>query len=161
MSNRLKIPNKVRSAWQLPLTEKIWILILYPYSGFIRAALLILPFNQLSPYLGQHYLNHQLSPLVSKSQRLLAWRVGRITELTARYTPWESKCLVQAIMTKTLLKFYHIPYILHLGTKMTNDTKEPIQAHAWIKVGAWVITGRKGHSAFAIVSSFVSPYILN
>jgi len=157
----LKILRKIRTAFCLPLTEKLWILLLYPFSGLVRAAILLLPFKYLSRYLGQHHQNHELSPLVSESQRLLAWRIGRITELVARYTPWESKCLVQAIMAKTLLNFYHIPYVIHLGAKMTKDPKEPMKAHAWVKVGAWIITGREGHRAFGIVSSFVTPSLID
>jgi len=151
----------MRTAWQLPVREKFWILFLYPYSGLIRLAILIFPFKRLSRLLGQHYQNHQLSPLVSESQRLFAWRIGRITELTARYTPWESKCLVQAIMARTLLGIYHIPYVIHLGAKMSNEINGPMKAHAWVKVGAWIIAGREGHHAFGIVSSFVAPSILD
>lgn len=160
MSIASTVLNKARTAWRLPVREKLWLLLLYPYSGLIRAAILILPFKRLSPYLGQHYQNCELSPLVSESQRLLAWRIGRITELTARYTLWDSNCLVQAFMARTLLEIYHIPYVVHLGAKMTGDTSGPMQAHAWIKVGTWIVTGRDGHRAFGIVSSFVAPSIL-
>jgi hypothetical protein len=75
--------------------------------------------------------------------------------LTARYTPWETKCLVQATMARFLLGVYGIPYILHLGTLMTHNDEEPLKAHAWVKVGPWIIVGGEGHQAFAIVGSWV------
>ncbi len=161
MSFALKLFKKSRTVWRLPVREKCWILFLYPYSGLIRLMILTVPFKWLSYLLGQHYQNHQLSPLVSDSQRLVAWRIGRITELTACYTPWESKCLVQAIMARTLLGFYHIPYIIHLGAKMSNEINLPMKAHAWVKVGGWVIAGREGHRRFGIVSSFVAPSVID
>ena len=153
--------RKFRSAWCLPLREKLWILLLYPYSGFIRASMYLFHFRVLSRALGHHHQNYTLSPLVSEFQQLRAWRIGRIVELTARYTPWESKCLVQAAMARTLLGLYGIPYILHIGALMTHDDIEPLKAHAWVKVGHGIITGREGHRAFGIVSSFVSPSLLN
>jgi hypothetical protein len=156
-----RVFKKIRSAWCLPLREKIWLLLLYPYSGLVRAAILVFPFRLLARCLGQHHQNYQLSPLVSESQQKLAWRIGQITELTARYTPWKSQCLVQAIMAKSLLGFYRVPYVVHLGAKMTTEAKKPMKAHAWVKVGPRVITGREGHKTFGIVSSFVAPSVLN
>jgi Transglutaminase-like superfamily len=156
-----QIARKLHTVWRLPYREKLWVLLLYPYSGIVRASLYLFHFKVLSQVLGQHYQNHTLSPLVSKSQRMRAWRIGQIVELTARYTPWESKCLVQAVMARTLLGFYGIPYIIHVGALMTHDDKDPLKAHAWVKVGALIIAGREGHQAFAIVSSFVSKSLLN
>jgi hypothetical protein len=153
--------KKTATAWRLPFREKVWFLLFYPYSGLVRAAILMLPFSLLSRSYGRYYSNTQCSPLVSEQQQMLAWRIGKVAELAARYTPWESKCLVQAIMVRTLLGFYGIPYVMHLGARMTGDEKEPMKAHAWIKVGPWIISGREGHRAYGVVSSFVSPSIFN
>jgi len=143
------------------MREKLWLVMLYPFSGLVRAAILTLPFRLLARHLGQHNQNYELSPLVSEQQRMLAWRIGRVTELVACYTPWESQCLVQAIMARTLLGFYGIPYVMYLGARMPGDLEETINAHAWVKVGPWIITGRQGHQTYCIVSSFVSPSVLN
>ena len=155
------ILRKARTASKLPLREKIWFLLGYPYSGIVRAAVLALPFSLISRGYGHHCHNTELSPLVTEQQQMLAWRIGRVAELAARYTPWESKCLVQAIMARTLLGFYNIPYIMHLGARMTGDSNEPMKAHAWIKVGRWIVTGREGHQAYGIVSSFASPSLFH
>lgn len=153
--------SKVGSAWRLPLKEKLWLLFLYPYSGIIRASMYIFPFKILSKCLGQHYQNRTLSSVVTEQQRMVAWRIGRIVELATRATPWEAKCLVQAAMARTLLGYYKIPYVLHIGARMTHEEVEPLKAHAWVKVGSWVIIGGGGLQAFGIVSSFVSPSLLN
>ena len=149
--------TKLISAWRLPLREKIWIFFLFPCSGIVRASQYLFHFRILSRIYGHFYQNVTLSPLVSDAQKIRAWRIGRIVELTARYTPWESKCLVQATMARFLLGLYGIPYILHLGTRLTHTDDEPLKAHAWIKVGPWIIVGREGHQAFAIVGSWVPP----
>jgi hypothetical protein len=64
-------------------------------------------------------------------------------------------------MARTLLGYYKIPYVLHIGARMTHEEVEPLKAHAWVKVGSWVIIGGGGLQAFGIVSSFVSPSLLN
>jgi len=150
------VKNKVNSFLKLPRLYKIWFVCCYFFSGLVRAAILLLPFRYLSPYLGAHYNNIQLTVLVTEEQKLLAWHIGRMTELACQYTPWESKCLVQAFLTRCLLRYYRIPCVLFLGVmncKMENDLK----AHAWLSVGSWVVSGRKGHKSFTVVSTFVSP----
>jgi hypothetical protein len=153
--------RKLNSFWQLPLLEKVWFFLFYPYSGFLRIAILTLPFRILSPRYGVFCRNDQLSTIATDEQLQLAWRMGRIAEMIERYTPWESKCLVQALMVRTLLGYYSIDYVMHLGATLTNDEKEPMKAHAWIKVGRWVISGGDGHQAFGIVGTFVSPLVAN
>jgi hypothetical protein len=148
--------RKLRSGWRLPYREKLWFILFYPYSGLIRLAILTLPYRILSRRYGYPYANTQLSLPVSASDRQLAWRIGKIAELTAQYTPWESKCLVQALMVRTLLRFYRIPHLMHLGAVLTKNPNEPMKAHAWVKVGPWVVSGRDGHQAFAILATFVS-----
>lgn len=156
----LKIITKIKTAWRLPLRDKLWILVMYPLSGVIRASILLLPFRWLSRYLGNHRQNLQFSPPASEQQQRLGRRIGQIASLISRYTPWESKCLVQAVLARTWLAFYGVPYVLYLGAKLTPDGEKPMTAHAWVQVGEWIITGREGHKAYAIVGSFVSPSMI-
>lgn len=149
--------RKFRTLLGLPLREKFWLLLLFFLSGVTRAVLLTLPFRSLAPFLGNHYQKVELSPIVSQAQLQLARQIGQCCETIARYTPWESKCLVQAIMATALLKWYCIPYVLHLGVaKSDQPGDEKLLAHAWVKVGPSVITGRAGHQNFCVVSTFVS-----
>jgi hypothetical protein len=154
-------PNKLRSAMELPLREKVWLAFLYPYSGVVRAFALIFPFRLYSRVLGLHYQNHQLSAIATENQLLLAKRIGKIVNLTARYTLWEAKCLVQATMARTLLGYYNIPYVMHLGASLKAEESVPLKAHAWVKVGPCVIVGGGGHQAFGIVGTFVPACIVN
>ena len=161
MSRSHKVLRKCRNAWGLPLREKIWLVLLYPYSGIIQASLHLFPFKFFSKALGVHYQNHTLSTVVSEEQRLLAWRIGRIIELATRATPWNAKCLVQATMARSLLGYYHIPYVLHIGARIVPEEPIQMKAHAWVKVGPWVIVGGGGLQAFAIVSTFIPASLLN
>lgn len=152
--------SKISAAYLLPLREKLWFLSFLPYSGLIRIAILTLPCRWLARTYGQYHRNYQLSPMVSEEQCQLARRIGKIAQLAARHTPWESKCLVQALMVRTLLGFYDIPYVLCLGARRTGETVEPIKAHAWVKVGPWIVIGGEGHKAFGVTACFVEKSIV-
>ncbi len=154
------LSSKLRTAWGLPLREKAWCLLFFPYSGVIRLALLTLRFRWMARWLGKQHENYQFSPLVTACEMQLAWRIGRIAELVARFTPWQSKCLVQAILVRSLLGYYGVPYVMHLGARLTGEPSEAMKAHAWVKVGAWVVCGREGHQAYAVTNSFVSKSLL-
>ena len=158
--------RKCRTFLTMRHREKIWFLFLFPLSGLIRAAILTIPFRHVAPYLGRHHQNYQLAALATKNQMQTAWRIGRITELASKFTPWDSKCLVQVVMVRCLLAYYKIPYVIHLGVVKARTGAEPLEngelmkAHAWLAVGQWIVSGREGHKAFTIVSTFVQPALL-
>jgi len=145
---------------RLPAREKAWFMFAWLFSGIVRASLLSIPFRWIAPRLGTHFNNTQLCALTTEDKRKLAWRIGKITELATKYTPWESKCLVQAMVARVLLGYYKIPYIMHLGVTKTEDPDNLLKAHAWLYVGPWVITGREGHKQFTVVSTFITPSLL-
>ncbi|WP_410483303.1 lasso peptide biosynthesis B2 protein [Teredinibacter sp. KSP-S5-2] len=141
----------------LPWQEKCWLLFAFPASGVVRLMIVSLPFNIYSRFLGHYYRNFLLSSLVSQEQLRLAWRIGRIIESVCKYTPWKSKCFVQAVLARILLGMYNIPYVLHMGTRLTGMPDQPMKAHVWVKVGPWIIVGREGHRAYPVVATFLSP----
>ena len=161
------ILRKIRTFLAMRSREKLWFFLLFVLSGIARAAILTVPFRHVAPYLGRHYQNEQLACIATKEQLQTAWRIGRITESVSKYTPWQSKCLVQAMMVRSLLGYYDIPYVMHLGvTKSqagegtTVGDENVLKAHAWLSVGPWIVSGREGHRAFTIVSTFVQPSLL-
>lgn len=150
----------VRTFIVLPLRQKLWFVLLFPLSGLCRCMILTLPFARYAWLLGERRGNDQLLLLAQPQAEQLAWRIGRIIEQVGRFTPWESKCLVQAILARAMCRWYGLPYVLHLGVARNQDIGNPLQAHAWVSVGRWVIVGRDGHKAFTIVSTYVAPRIL-
>ena len=161
--------DKLRSAWNLPMREKTWLLPLLLLSAAARAALLLAPFRLVAPRLGKPHGNIPLSPLATEGQLRTARRIGALAESIGRCTPWQSKCLVQAIMEKALLRHYRIPYVVYLGvakphpqgSRKPDGTGPGLVAHAWIVVGPKVVCGAAGCSAYRVVSAFVSPMLLD
>ena len=79
--------------------------------------------------------------------------VAKTVRRCAKYAPWNTKCLVQAITAKNLLRRYNIQSLLVLGVAKLNNSD--LSAHAWLKVGDKIITGKKGMNRFTEVSRFI------
>jgi hypothetical protein len=134
----------------LPWPEKRLFTEAYCLTGVVRLAVLLLPFRWLSPLLGQHMLE---SPEQEDAANIEAARlVGRVVERASRYTPWASKCLVQAIVGKILLRQRGISSTLYLG--VGREAGNGLVAHAWLRSGGVILTGGQGRERFTIVGKF-------
>ncbi len=119
-------------------------------TGVVRLTILLLPFRWLAPFLGKHMMESPTKEGVVKLAA--AQRIGRVVETVSRYTPWESKCLVQAIVGKIMLRQRGINNTLYLGVGR-NEGKSLV-AHAWLRCGERIITGGRGRERFAMVGKF-------
>lgn len=133
------------------------VIVLFLLLGIARLAILVVPFRRLAGLLGTNCGNTQICPLVNKRQRYLAWKLGLLVRRVADRTPWESKCLAQALVTAPLLYLMRVPYVLYLGVAK-EDTKE-LRAHAWVRSGPCMVTGGAGTPEFTVVATFVSPLL--
>ena len=88
---------------------------------------------------------------LTKEEYLYAMSVGRCVNRSAHNTPWESKCLVQAMTAQHYLKKKNISTTLYLGVGTENGK---MVAHAWIRAGKLYVTGGDGKE-YAIVSKYV------
>lgn len=149
-----RVIKKLLGFWRLSRREKLWFLEAFIILGFFSALIHFAPNKVLRRLYGIPCGNIQFSPLVELAKGELAWRIGKIVEIAASHTLWDSKCLVQALCAVHFLRWRKIPYVLHLGAYLTGDEAEPMKAHAWVKVGPWFITGRSGHQSYAIVGTF-------
>ncbi|MEQ9209715.1 MAG: lasso peptide biosynthesis B2 protein, partial [Pseudomonadales bacterium] len=100
-----------------------------------------------------------LCVLVNDEQAAMASRMGKLMYSVSKNVPWESKCLTDALCVKWLLDRYKIPAVFYLGARINNDktSLEAMQAHAWLSVGPFVVTGAPEHLDFQVVATFVSP----
>ncbi len=155
-----KMLHRAKIAWAFSLEEKVWFVLLFCLSGCIRFLLFTLPFRWISLFLGKQANNSSYHFNVSDWEFSKAVAIGRMVAIVSRYTPWESKCLVQAIMARSLFFAYGIPYVIYLGAMLSGSEVEPLKAHAWVSVGGRIVTGRQGHSAFTVVCAFADPRIL-
>lgn len=119
-------------------------------TAIVRLAILLLPFRILAPILGKHM---QESPMQEGDIKMkAAQRIGRIVMTVSQYTPWKSKCLVQAITGKIMLRRHGVANTLYLG--VGRDQGRFLVAHAWLRCGEEIITGGQGRDVFTIVAKF-------
>ena len=110
-----------------------------------RAAVVLLPFRVLALRLGVRMGETPAAVEVSPPSREVNWGIGA----AAARSPWRSKCLEQAIAAKMMLRRRGVHSTLYLGM-----TREPVAAHAWVRVGEWNVTGGQDVSRYAVVASF-------
>ena len=139
------IKKYYRQSWRM----KVLLLYIFILLGIVRLFLLIIPFRYIAGYLG--HITEE-SPYSDMSQTQFLRRIAWSLTAVSRYTPWESKCLVQAIVGKILLRHRHLPNTLYLG--VCKDKDNNLQAHAWLRSGSYTITGGWAKDNFTVVSMF-------
>lgn len=147
-----KFNTMIRLSW----LQKAWLPPLYILSGFIRLAILTLPFRWIAPFMGYNHGNARMSVMTSPEQGKRARQLGTTIKIISRYTPWETKCLVQALLAKKVLEVYKIPHAIFFGLSKSEIESETLKAHAWVNAGRCFVTGGNNHKNFTVVSCFVS-----
>ncbi len=148
--------RKLSTFLQLRFKVKCLFIIIFFLTGIARLAINCLPLKHLSKYFGTLYKNTQLSTVISKTQLQRAIVLNRTIRLTAKYTPWDSNCLTQALVAKFWCQRLRIPYVLYIGFAKDKTKPEGYAAHAWLTAGPIAITGQYSFSSFQVISSYIS-----
>jgi len=109
------------------------------------------PFRRIAPRLGRAMA--ESSRDVEPSQMERALRIGWAVQAVARHVPFGFVCLPQAVAAKWMLRRRRLPSTLYLGLNQKEDSK--LTAHAWLRVGNKILTGRAeslNHTAVAMYS---------
>lgn len=138
----IKIDNKI----------KFDFLRAYFYCGIARAYILFVPFNKLRKKMGKS--KEESSEVVGNEVYKVAKRISWIVIQAARYTPWESKCLVQALTAQRMLKKRGISTTLYLG--VNKDSQNNMLAHAWLRCGEYIVTGGTQKNGYVVVAKFTN-----
>lgn len=148
----LKLIRRIKKFFALSWRDRCLFIEAFYLTGLVRLAILLLPFRWLSRFLGVHMRE---SPMNEDAKKIaLAKWIGRMIEAVSRYTPWESKCLVQAIVGKIMLRRRGINNTLYLG--VGRGEGHGLVAHAWLRCGETIITGGQNLERYAVVSKFAN-----
>ncbi len=95
-----------------------------------------------------------VSTLISKEQIQQVLTIRRGIALAARYTPWDSSCLTQALIAKFWCQRYQIPYLFFIG--LAKESNQPLrrEAHAWITAGPIAVAGGHSLGAHQVICSY-------
>lgn len=80
-------------------------------------------------------------------------KVRRAVIAVCNRTPWESKCMIQALAAKRILNSMGFPCTLYMGVKNSPETGEML-AHAWLRCGDKIVTGENGYLEYTVTGKF-------
>ena len=122
------------------------------YAAVARFRVFFFPGNRLHRYLGEVGAETGTDiPEIEQQKKiaLVSRRVARVAERV----PWESKCLVQAMVAQRLLRDYSIESTLYLGVGRDKENNDKMVAHAWLRSGPYYVCGGRGEG-YATVAKF-------
>lgn len=115
-------------------------------SAYYRTILLNKPFSKISPSIGtvgkQTSMQGFEKTEEGKRQRELVKEVAWAVDEVCNRTPWESKCLVRALVAKKMLNRRKCSCTLYMGV-MVDETSGMV-AHAWLRCEDIFVTGGTG-----------------
>lgn len=121
------------------------------WSIIVRFSMFFLPFRLYKGLLGEMQVS--ANEEYTNEQMVEAKRIRNIVLSVCNNTPWESKCLVQAVACKKMLEKKGIKTTLFLGIDPNFESRK-MDAHAWLKMGDNILTGRHGHERFKVVNFY-------
>jgi len=146
------LARKVRTFASIDSRAKLRFVQAYFYTGIATAFILFVPFNKLKKRMGN--LKKESDKEVDIASYRIAKNVSWAVIQASRHTPWESKCLVQALTARRMMKERGVSTTLYLGV-MKNEKNEML-AHAWIRCGSYYITGGSNRYGYAVVAKFAN-----
>ena len=115
-----------------------------------KLLLVLVPFRWIAPRLGRQMTE---SPVGRDEAGLpQVKRVSWAVQAVARHVPLGFVCLPQAIAAKWMLRRRGLPSTLYLGLRRHETVK--ITAHAWLRAGDRILTGRAESASHQIIASF-------
>jgi hypothetical protein len=146
------LSKKMRTFVRASSTLKILFLQTFFLLGIGRMSVFLLPFRKIAARIGE--VGKEATANLTPDLTLELIQIGIAIEAVSKYTPWKSNCFAQALCAHWILKNRDIGHTIYFGVHKTGDDK--LKAHAWLKVGSKIVTGRKGHKAFTAVGIFGS-----
>lgn len=144
------VKNIISKYFLLSFRDKILVIRIVLLSMIIRLMLLKIPFKFISKHIGIKNGEATYNPTLEERKWLN--RISIIIEKVCFNTPWESKCLVQALIGQRLLWKRKLKSTLFFG--VTKDNHNKLIAHAWLKCGDYYVTGRNS-IPFGVVAKYM------
>jgi hypothetical protein len=114
-----------------------------------RLMMLVLPFQRYASLLGNP--RNETTHKPESHRRVLLEQISTAIRRGSRYVPWKTKCFVEAIAARVMLKRRNIKSTIYLGAAKENGK---MIAHAWLRSGDIILTGKRGMGKYTIVSTF-------
>lgn len=141
--------RKFKTFLEIDLHSKIMFCKAFLLCGFYRFIILYISFNKIKKLLGEK--GKECPKQIKRENYEIAKKIGFIVSLASKHTPWESKCLVQAMTAQKLLNDKGIESTLYLGVSKDVDN---MVAHSWLRCGELFVTGGNGDLKYTRINYF-------
>jgi hypothetical protein len=119
-----------------------------------RVAMACLPFRQIAGWLGTPGAE---SPAVVASEEIgIAQEIGWAVGVLARCVPWDGRCLAQALAATFMLRRRGLEGTVSFGAR--RGEVADFEAHAWLRLGSYMVTGGPEHQRFQIFTTFTRSH---
>jgi hypothetical protein len=114
----------------------------------MKLAILILPFKRIASRIGKVHSETSLELVISDGVPNVEQAIRR----ASRFTIHQSKCYDQALTGKLMLQRRGLSSTLYFG--LAKDTTNLLKAHAWVRCGNRIITGRAVAEGYTVIVCF-------
>jgi hypothetical protein len=110
--------------------------------------ILLMPFKKIAGKIGKLQVESSKFPINSAKINDVEHAVRR----ASRFSLHKSKCYDQALTGKFMLKRRKLPATIYFG--LAKDAQNGLSAHAWVRCGNRIVTGKKGMENFTVIAAF-------
>ena len=115
---------------------------------FAKLVILFMPFKKIASRIG----SLGVESTYDLHSTDLSTKIEHAVRRASRYTLHKSKCYDQALTAKALLGQCNLPATIYFG--LAKESKNQLMAHAWVRCGNKIISGRVGMERFTVVACF-------
>jgi hypothetical protein len=113
-----------------------------------KLVIVFMPFKKIASWMGNLGVESAHNLLSTE----IALKVEYAVRIASRYTLHQSKCYDQALTAKALLGQCSLPATIYFGLAKENENQ--LMAHAWVRCGHSIISGKAGMERFTVVACF-------
>ena len=141
----------INKFFKLSNRNKLLFLYCYCLTGIFRIIILTIQFPLISKWFLQPRKIKTSGSSTTHTE--MAENIGLMVARASKYTPWESKCLVQALTCKLVLRQASIVSTAYIG--MVKEKNSKLEGHAWVSYNEHIILGgRNSPNIYKEISRF-------
>lgn len=114
----------------------------------MKFVILFMPFKKIASKIGTLQKETPIEEITSSDLEI----VWRSIHRAIRFTLYKSVCYDQALAAKIMLKRRGLAATLYFG--LAKDERDTMIAHAWVRCGNKIVTGKAGMERFTVVACF-------
>lgn len=115
-----------------------------------RVVMAILPFRRIAAWLGTPGI--ESASTVTAGDIHTAQEIGWAVGVLGRRVPWDGRCLARALAATGMLRRRGLEGTVSFGARPSESAG--FDAHAWLRLGPFIVTGGPGHEGFKAFTTF-------